>query len=220
LKTVRYASVVVVWDDGALHPLETSLASCPEVALEATYQINTFGERVAGLNEFSGNLGRLETLLSDADSVFEYEISRETGLAYLEYRASSSMHRLFEILSTHPLVLVPPLEYTRQHGNRGVRVTLVGTAGALGALSTDIPQDIEMYPERVGEYEPQEPGVRTLLTDRQQTVFEVAVDRGYYEVPRETTHEQIANEVGKSVATVAEQLQRIESNLLPRYLGG
>lgn len=215
---MRYASVVVVWEDEALHPLETSLASCPEVRLEATYQINNFGERIAGLNEFAGNMDRLATLLSDEDSVLEYAISRDTGLAYLEYRASSSMRRLFEILSTYPLVLVPPLEYTRQNSNRGAQVTLVGTADALGAVSTDIPEEIEVYPERVGEYEPRERGIRTLLTERQRTVFEVAVELGYYEAPRETTHEQIANEVGRSVSTVAEQLQRIESNLLPRHL--
>lgn len=215
---MRYASVVVVWEDGTLHPLETSLASCPAVTLEATYQINNFGERIAGLNEFSGDPDRFETLLSDADSVLEYALSRATGLVYLEYRASASMLRLFDIFSRYPLVLVPPIGYTQQNGNRGVRVTLVGTADALGALSMDIPEDIEVYPEHVGTYEPRERGVRNLLTDRQLVVFEAAVDLGYYESPREATHEQIADEVERSVATVAEQLQRIESNLLPRYL--
>lgn len=58
------------------------------------------------------------------------------------------------------------------------------------------------------------------LTDRQREVVETAYEMGYYDVPRTTSSEAIAEEVGLDPSTVAEHLQRAERNLMDRVLDG
>lgn len=56
------------------------------------------------------------------------------------------------------------------------------------------------------------------LTDRQRAVLETAFERGYYDVPRETTADEIAREFDLDRSTVTEHLQRAERNLLSTVL--
>ena len=58
------------------------------------------------------------------------------------------------------------------------------------------------------------------LTDRQREVIQTAYDMGYYEVPRTTTTETVADELGLDDSTVAEHLQRADRNLLTVHLDG
>jgi hypothetical protein len=215
---MRYASGVLVWNDAELHPLETAIEGSPVVTIETTHQINRVDEQFVELSEFSGDMATLERLLATEASVHDFALTPETGLAYLEYEQSSSMTQLFAILAAYSLILVPPVEYTDDYGERGVRLTVVGTESAITRITADLPSEIDLYPERVGEYRPERGRLEDLLTDRQREVFETAVQLGYYEVPREATHEEIAAAVDRAPATVSEQLQRIEANILPRYL--
>ncbi|MFC7138028.1 helix-turn-helix domain-containing protein [Halobaculum litoreum] len=215
---MRYASGVLVWNVGELHPLETAIEGSPAVTIETTHQINRTGERFVELSEFSGDMATLERLLAAESSVHDFAVTPETGLVYLEYEQSSSMTQLFAILKAYSLILALPVEYTDEYGKRGVRLTVVGTESAISRITADLPSEIGLYPERVGEYVPERGHLEELLTDRQRDVFETAVRLGYYEVPREATHEEIAAEVDRASATVSEQLQRIEANLLPRCL--
>jgi predicted DNA binding protein len=57
------------------------------------------------------------------------------------------------------------------------------------------------------------------LTDRQREVLEVAYERGYYDVPRAATTDDVASDLGLHDSTVAEHLQRAERNLVGAVLG-
>jgi predicted DNA binding protein len=52
-----------------------------------------------------------------------------------------------------------------------------------------------------------------VLTERQQEVLEVALELGYYDVPRQATHNDIAERLDLSVGTVGEHLQKIEARV-------
>ncbi|WP_267643977.1 helix-turn-helix domain-containing protein [Haloarchaeobius amylolyticus] len=214
------ASGVLVWNDGQLHPLQAAIEASPAVTIEKTHQINRVGERFVELSEFSGNIAKLEQVLSTEDSVRDFTVTHKTGLAYVEYGQSSSLAELFAILTAYSLVLIPPVEYTDEYPASGIRLTVVGTEAAITQITSNIPSGIDLYPEHVGEYVPGGSQLEDLLTERQRDVFEVAVELGYYEIPREATHKEIAAAVDRAPATVSEQLQRIEANLLPRYLKG
>lgn len=67
--------------------------------------------------------------------------------------------------------------------------------------------------ERLRGYRPRE-GPLDALTDRQRDVLEVALERGYYDVPRQASVREVATEFGLDDSTVAEHLQRAERNLL------
>ncbi|MFB6201381.1 MAG: helix-turn-helix domain-containing protein [Halorhabdus sp.] len=56
------------------------------------------------------------------------------------------------------------------------------------------------------------------LTDRQREVLEAAFERGYYDVPRKASVQEIATQFELDDSTVAEHLQRAERNLLSVHL--
>ncbi|MDD5172389.1 MAG: helix-turn-helix domain-containing protein, partial [Candidatus ainarchaeum sp.] len=54
-----------------------------------------------------------------------------------------------------------------------------------------------------------------LLTDRQMEAFDLACRYGYYEEPKKTSIEELANKMGVSQSTFAELLRKAERKLLP-----
>jgi predicted DNA binding protein len=59
-----------------------------------------------------------------------------------------------------------------------------------------------------------------LLTDRQRELLEIAVRQGYFEVPRDCTLAELAEEVGIDKSTASEVLRRGEARLLKWFLTG
>jgi predicted DNA binding protein len=58
----------------------------------------------------------------------------------------------------------------------------------------------------------------TLLTDRQLRLLTAAVDRGYYDTPRECTLTELASEVGLAKSTCSETLHRVEEKIIKRFV--
>ena len=61
-------------------------------------------------------------------------------------------------------------------------------------------------------------GLYAQLTDRQREILAAAVEVGYYEVPRQASHEDIADHLGIAPATVGEHLRKIESTVLKEII--
>jgi predicted DNA binding protein len=76
----------------------------------------------------------------------------------------------------------------------------------------DLSPGLDVTVARIGPYSDADELV-SLLTDRQREVLDVALDLGYYEVPRRATHRDVAERLGLSVGTVSEHLQKIESRV-------
>lgn len=73
--------------------------------------------------------------------------------------------------------------------------------------------DIDLTLQGLHEYRSQQ-NLLDSLTDRQREVLQFAYENGYYEVPRGTSTNEIAEELGVDGSTVAEHLQRAERNLI------
>jgi DNA-binding transcriptional ArsR family regulator len=56
------------------------------------------------------------------------------------------------------------------------------------------------------------------VTERQREVVMAAVEAGYFELPRETTLDELASELGVSDQTVSEHLRRAQRNVLRHTL--
>lgn len=61
---------------------------------------------------------------------------------------------------------------------------------------------------------------RRLLTDRQRELLEIAVQQGYFEIPRDCTLVELAEGVGIDKSTASEVLRRGEARLLKWFLTG
>ncbi|MDZ7688175.1 MAG: helix-turn-helix domain-containing protein [Halobacteriales archaeon] len=59
-----------------------------------------------------------------------------------------------------------------------------------------------------------------LLTERQREMLEAALREGYFEVPRDCTLEELADEIGVDKSTASGVLRRGEARVLKRFLTG
>lgn len=123
-----------------------------------------------------------------------------------------------QYLARHDCLLIPPLRYAE--GAKFCR-TLALDAASLAAFYRDLVAEYVVSVESKREIRSVTPDAPLLTVDallptlspRQREVFTLAHERGYYEIPRETTTEQIAAEVGVGRRTVEEHLRRAENKL-------
>lgn len=74
-------------------------------------------------------------------------------------------------------------------------------------LGNGVPLQVTEISEPPATYE-------TVLTDRQREILALALDRGYYEVPRQITLEDLADELDVGLAAVSEGLRRAEERVV------
>lgn len=104
---------------------------------------------------------------------------------------------------------------------RGVRITMIISQEAIEKgekfASTMFEGGINCYIEKVNEYQG---STRPLdnLTERQQEAFRTAYEVGYFEVPREVTSDEIADELDVNNSTALELVRRAEQNLMSELI--
>ena len=121
----------------------------------------------------------------------------------------------------------------------GVTVRTVTVTGESGQLVVQVPQSADIR-RLVSTYQSQHPGVTLVakrerergtawpagqwtgledrLTEKQRVALETAVEEGYYEWPRESTAEEVAESMGISSATLHQHLRRGEQEILSAFL--
>jgi predicted DNA binding protein len=158
----------------------------------------------------------LDAVFRDRADVYDYDVIDSGGqlFAFVHVSERETLSELLAIAESHALILDPPFRYT----DRGVRVTVAGTEAALQAAFAEVTDRIAVEIEWTGEYTPDEPGYLGRLTDRQREAVLVAHELGYYETPRATSFEAVADELGCAPSTANELLRRAESVLLDALL--
>jgi predicted DNA binding protein len=158
----------------------------------------------------------LDAVFRDRADVYDYDVIDSGGqlFAFVHVSERETLSELLAIAESHALILDPPFRYT----DRGVRVTVAGTEAALQAAFAEVTDRIAVEIEWTGEYTPDEPGYLGRLTDRQREAVLVAHELGYYETPRATSFEGVADELGCAPSTANELLRRAESVLLDALL--
>jgi hypothetical protein len=164
------------------------------------------------LREVSGDLDCARSLLESHDTTIGYSVSGGShgeGLAYVHAEPPGSIAEVVGLPRRYELVLDFPLEGV---GDDEVRVTMVSEdRSVLQHALADIPDHVDVTVERIGAYPEDMNDVTGMLTDRQREILDVATDLGYYDVPRQATHEDIAAEAGLAPSTVSEHMQKIEA---------
>lgn len=218
---MRYATVTLTWTDLSIHPLDDVFASSDAVAVEAIRYVSPIREgRYAELLDLAGDLDAARRLLADADDALAYDVAGgdDRGVAYVQCRSAGVVADLLAVLHEHEIVLDWPMSVVDAPTGRGFRLTVIGSSRAIQRAAGSLPDGIRLDLERTGEYEPDAGRLAAVLTDRQLELFDLAVAEGYYEVPRETTHRELAAALDLAPATVSEHLQRVESKLVSAYV--
>jgi predicted DNA binding protein len=210
---MRYATVVITPREGGLNPADSVLVASPAVERDVVHQVNLLNDgTIVMLYALRGNIEEAVQELQGCDSVIAVDGSGEgEGLIYLHIEPDETSLQLMEIIQDNEVVLQTPLECTR---GGGLRVTIVGDDATIQRAVDDVPDGVTVSLEGIGDYHPEADKLYGTLTARQREVLETAVEKGYYEVPRRATHEDIAKEVGLSAGTVGEHLRKVEGRVL------
>ncbi len=100
-----------------------------------------------------------------------------------------------------------------------VMLHILGEKPAIETLLAKLsPGEDDAVLESLHETSVQEDAPRELLTDRQRSVLKVALEEGYYDIPRTTKLRDLAETLDTSSATLSEILRRTERRLAEHHL--
>lgn len=213
-RAVKYLRLTLSHSEDTVHPMHRFANESDAVDDYRMLHWNATGEGTnALLFHVEGDRDVYESALEDAPSAANYAITAvddRSFYVHVEDATASTGEKLVEALSQDGVVVASPLEYLA--GGR-VQFTLVGESAALRRAVDEIPDSIGVELERAGEYDGRAVS-SGVLSDRQREALSVAVEVGYYEVPREGSVEDVAERLGCSTGTASEHLRKAESKLV------
>ena len=156
-----------------------------------------------------------DTLLTEVECLNQWELVTESDNTYLYLLELTSADLPESITESHKQ-LIGTCEPSI--GEHGIVLSLLGPQKPIGDVIRNF-ETVGATPNlrKLGEYSGDRSPLST-LTNRQLEVIETAFDLGYYEVPRQATTEDVAEDIDIDAATVSEHLQRGERNLLRHEL--
>jgi predicted DNA binding protein len=200
--------------EGGFHPVGRRLSEEPSIRREAIHHVELLADgSVLTLAEGSGDRERYEEIMSELPAVEEYLVSGEDRwIATSRFEANESLRRVLELGRESELVVETPIDVNPDGSST---MTYVGSESAFRELfeATEAVPDLDAEVLETGEYHPDAGTFERALTTRQQEVLEAAVELGYYGVPREATHEDVAEELGIAPTTVGDHLRKVEARV-------
>lgn len=213
--SVKYIENTITPKRGWFHPVDQHVEREPAIERKSIQQINLLeDETVVMLYELAGDHGHISRTVEQHFDALAYSTSEigSNTLVWTHVTPSTLVKRLLRITQEYNIVLQMPLEFTREGG---VKCVFVGDETALQAATQAIPDEVRVDVRRMGDYSPGVERFSSVLTERQEEILDVAVELGYYDDPRNVTHEDIAAQVGCNRTTVGEHLRKIESKVMP-----
>ncbi len=99
-----------------------------------------------------------------------------------------------------------------------VHARIVGSASVLQSVVADLPPSVDVEIHAVGEYDASRESPVSTLSDRQREAILAALELGYYDQPRNATHEGVSERLDCAPNTASEHLQKGEAKLLKTAL--
>ncbi|MFD1515007.1 helix-turn-helix domain-containing protein [Halomarina rubra] len=216
---MRYVTIALYPPSGGIHPVGASISELPGVEREALRYVDAMFDGTGVLfYELSGPLDTLRERLDDHEDVIDYEVLDVTEAAsyiYVYVKPGPPAGTLMYLAQKYALVVETPIEF-REDG--AVLITVAGRQESLREAFHEFPDDLVVHVECAGEYAPGDGQLLTTLTDRQREVLKTAFELGYYDVPRDATHESIARELDVATSTIDEHLRKAEARLFGTLL--
>ena len=202
---MRYFDLVLTPTSNGIHPIDTELAVLDGVTREALLHVDAFGDGSGVLlYRLQGDRALVLDAVGDHDALISYDV-----------HPGEPAGTLMALCYKYALIIDTPIEFTARGG---ILVTVVGTHDMLREALKAIPEEIAVSIQQVGKYTPGTRDMLSMLTERQQEVFETAVDMGYYDIPREVNQGDLAEALECAPSTVDEHLRKAESKMLSALL--
>jgi DNA-binding CsgD family transcriptional regulator len=217
---MRYVELVLRPGRTGFHPADRAIVDDPDVERVAIHHINQLDDgTIVFLYQLRGDLDRATEVLETHTDVMAHSISRaEKDLhAYIHFDPNETVAALFRLPQEYSLVVDTPIDCL---ADGGIRVTGLGDQETITKALGVIPEGIDVELETMGEYHPDDRQLYSVLTARQQEILVTAIELGYYDVPRDATYEDVAEELDLAPVTVGEHLRKIESRVLHEIVPG
>ena len=175
---------------------------------------NVSGDRLGLMVYAEGDAEAFRDEIRGISEVLDFEIvsvGDDAFYAYLRNELNELSRRLFGTFTRGSLLVLPPLDYG---GDGSATLSVFGPIDEVQAAIEEVPPPFEVT---IGEVSGMgaTPGlVETSLSARQREAVEVAIDVGYYDIPRGGNYEAIAERMGCAPSTAAEHLRKAESKVL------
>jgi hypothetical protein len=213
MKHVR-ARLTASGAEQGVHPVYDVLVTAPYIDRARALQWNFSGAELGILHHITGDADAFEQQLLDTPEVLGYEIER-TGddefYVYTRDETTKPLRDLFGRVAKGGIIIVPPIVY-RTDG--AVMLSLFGPDAAVQSAVEDVPGPVGLQVDAVTGLQSTGVTAETRLSTRQREALVAALELGYYEVPREASHEAVAEAIDCAPSTAAEHLRKAESNLI------
>ncbi|WP_265111236.1 helix-turn-helix domain-containing protein [Halosolutus halophilus] len=177
------------------------------------------GGKPTGLFEVDGDEDRVRTELNGSNGVRSVETAPVTDgtfnlLVTLDPSTVALLRDAFGAITQEGMVVAKPVVYRDER----VHSRIVGSSSALQAAIGKFPSDIELEIDTIGEFDRRRDSPLSMLSDRQREAVVTAFSLGYYDHPREATHEDLADRMGCAPNTVSDHLQKAEKKIVTALL--
>lgn len=171
------------------------------------------------LFEVDGDVDLVGTELDSSNGLQTVETAPVTDgkfnlLATLDLSTIPLLQDVFGALTQEGLVVAKPVIYR----DGQVHVRIVGSSSTLQTAISKLSSNMEFEIITIGEFDRSRDTPLSMLSDRQRKALVTAFNLGYYEHPRETTHGDIAAQLGCAPNTVSDHLQKAEKKIMTEAL--
>lgn len=172
----------------------------------------TDSEAITTLFAVRGDCRAFRTALADVPEVVEADVTPDDDqrFYFLATIRPPLFKDLFETFTKHGLLVITPVLYR----DGEVHARFVGRSDVVQAALDHIPSAIDVQIHEIGERGFEQGSSGATLSDRQQEAVRVAIELGYYEIPRQVTYDDIAERLDCAPSTASEHLQKAESKLV------
>ncbi|PCR92348.1 helix-turn-helix domain-containing protein [Natrinema ejinorense] len=217
---MRYVRLELSTPAGAVHPVGRGLATESDLERDELVYLDSFPDGTGILlYRLRADAEHLRSHIGEHPLVLEWDLFEGTGAdvyCYLSVDSGEPASTLMSLVGQDGLIVETPIEFT---SSDSLRLTVAGKEEMIQHAYQSIPEQFDCVIIKTGEYDPTCKWSILDLTTRQQEVLRTAVDIGYYDVPKQATHQDIANELGCATSTVDEHLRKAESGVFSSLLG-
>lgn len=205
--------------EAEIHPMYDVLVNASYIDRATAMHWTFSGDELGIMHYIEGDREPFQATVDSVPEVEAYELvpaGDDAFYAYIQDATTEQLWSLFEILTQSSVVIIPPVEYTTAGT---VTYSAFGPSKEIQDGIARIPDPITVEITAVTGMAATPGVLEALLSARQRDAIEAVFALGYYEIPREATHEDVADAIGCAPSTAAAHLQKAEAKLLRSTLG-
>ncbi|WP_313692430.1 helix-turn-helix domain-containing protein [Halorarum halobium] len=213
---MKHLRVTVHVDDDHAPEFFELLASSSSIAETRLVDWSmTAGERSTLLYTVDGDPATFAERAADTAGIESVELSGTTrgrtyALVVMRPRETPLFAAINRASAEAGLIVRKPIVY--RDGTMSARV--VGEAAVLQRALDAAPDGVDVRIDEIGQLRGHADDPVVSLSDRQREAVAVALELGYYNQPREATHEDVAVELDCAAPTASDHLQKAEARIV------